>query len=202
MKNLIKFFLKIIRSYTLKFQSDLQKLVWILRFGERIKIGRNVTIYGKMHITLMENSRLIIGNNVIFRNKTIYNFVGISKESSIYVNSNAKLEIGENSGFSGVSIYCVNGIKIGKHCNIGGNVSIWDTDFHPLNWELRRRTTDETKTAPIMIGDDVFIGAHCLILKGVSIGDRSILGAGSVLTKNIEPDSIYAGNPAKFIRMV
>ena len=155
-----------------------------------------------MYLNLRENSQLIISDNVIFRNKTIYNFVGIGKESSIYVNSNAILEIGKNSGFSSVSIYCANEIKIGEYCSIGGNTSIWDTDFHPLDWELRRRTFDGTKTAPICIGNDVFIGAHCLILKGVTIGDRSILGAGSVLTKNVNSDCVYAGNPAKLIRNI
>lgn len=197
MKKLIRFLLDF---YTYEFKSNLQKIVLILRYGEKIKIGRNVKIYGKMYVVLGENARLIIGDNVLFRNKTLYNFVGIAKESSIYVNSNAILEIGNNSGFSGVSIYCANEINIGEYCNFGGNTSIWDTDFHPLDWDVRRRTLDGTKTAPIFIGNDVFIGAHCLILKGVSIGDRSILGAGSVLTKNVASDCIYAGNPAKFIR--
>ena len=199
MKKLIGF---LFGNYVLEFKSNLQKAIWLLRFGKKIKIGKNVKIYGKMYLDLKENSKLIIGDNVIFRNKTIYNFVGIAKESSIYVNSNAILEIGENSGFSGVSIFCAKGIKIGEYCNLGGNTSIWDTDFHPLDWDLRRHTLSGTKTAPIFIGDDVFIGAHCLILKGVLIGDRSILGAGSVLTKNINSDCIYAGNPAKFIRNV
>ncbi len=52
------------------------------------------------------------------------------------------------------------------------------------------------------IEDNVFIGANCIILKGVKIGDRSIIGAGSVVTKNVPSDQIWAGNPAKFIREI
>ena len=85
--------------------------------------------------------------------------------------------------------------------NFGGNVFIWDTDFHPLNF-IDRRKNDYTATisASINVEDDVFIGANSIILKGVSIGKRSIIGAGSIVTKNVPNDEIWAGNPAKFIR--
>lgn len=56
------------------------------------------------------------------------------------------------------------------------------------------------KTAPIVIGDYVFIGARCMILKGVTIGDRSIVAAGSVVTKSIPADELWGGVPAKFIK--
>ena len=58
------------------------------------------------------------------------------------------------------------------------------------------------KCAPVVIENNVFIGAHCIILKGVSIGENSIIGAGSVVTKNVPANQIWAGNPAKFIRKI
>lgn len=58
------------------------------------------------------------------------------------------------------------------------------------------------KCAPVVIGDNVFIGAKCIILKGVTIGENSIVGAGSVVTKSIPANEIWAGNPAKFIRKI
>ena len=58
------------------------------------------------------------------------------------------------------------------------------------------------KCAPVVIGDDVFVGAKCIILKGVTIGKGAIIGAGSVVTKNIPARQIWAGNPAKFIREI
>lgn len=57
-------------------------------------------------------------------------------------------------------------------------------------------------TSPIRKGDEVFIGADVIILKGVSIGERSIIGAGSVVTKDVPPDKIWAGPPAKFVRKI
>jgi acetyltransferase-like isoleucine patch superfamily enzyme len=129
--------------------------------------------------------------------------VGINKRCTIYVAENAYLKIGNNSGFSGVSIYCANSITIGENVSIGGNVCLWDTDFHPLNYlERRENLTDKINTKPISIGNDVFIGANSIILKGVIVGDRAIIGAGSIVTKNIPEDEIWGGNPAKFIRKI
>lgn len=142
-----------------------------------------------------------LGSNLTFNSTYRSNPAGINKPCSIFVEKTGKLFIDDHSGFSGVSIYCINEITIGKHLFCGANVSIWDTDFHPLDY-MARRTDDpqKTKTAPIHIGDDVFIGANSIILKGVTIGDRSIIGAGSVVTKNIPADEIWGGNPAVFIR--
>ena len=156
------------------------------------------------------NGKLIIQNSGIcnlgyglrFNCSVTSNLVGLYKPCTIAVLKGAELSIGDNSGFSGVSIYCTNKIVIGNNCNIGGNTSIWDTDFHPLNYLERRVTIKGAKTLPIKISDDVFIGANCIILKGVTIGGRVIIGAGSVVTKNIPADEIWAGNPAKFIRKV
>ncbi|MDO3628846.1 acyltransferase [Mucilaginibacter sp. BT774] len=118
------------------------------------------------------------------------------------MNKNAKLIIHDNCGFSGVSIYCSTSIAIGQFVLCGGNVSIWDTDFHPLDFRDRRQDlSNKINSSPIVIGDDVFIGANSIILKGVTIGNRSIIGAGSVVTKSIPEDEIWAGNPARFIKM-
>jgi acetyltransferase-like isoleucine patch superfamily enzyme len=164
-------------------------------------IGPKLTIYGKWLFSIHPESEIRFGSNIIFRSDTKYNFVGINKPVSIAVRKNAVLHIGDNSGFSGTSIFVSKKIIIGKNCNFGGNTSIWDTDFHPLDFQARR-INDNTKinSASIYIGDDVFIGANTIILKGVKVGDRVIIGAGSVVAKSIPSDEIWAGNPAKFIR--
>jgi acetyltransferase-like isoleucine patch superfamily enzyme len=117
------------------------------------------------------------------------------------VQGGAKLAIGNDCGFSGVSIYCTVSISIGNHLTCGGNVCVWDTDFHPLDHTLRRSGGgDVASKKPVSIGDDVFLGANVLVLKGVNIGDRAVVGAGSVVTRDVPPDEIWAGNPAKFVR--
>ena len=125
------------------------------------------------------------------------------KPCSIYTAQNSSLVIGNYSGFSGVSIFCSKSISIGDYVNCGGNVSIWDTDFHPMDYKLRRLNKMESiESKPISIGNDVFIGANSIILKGVTIGDKSIIGAGSIVTKDIPCNEIWAGNPAKFIKNI
>jgi acetyltransferase-like isoleucine patch superfamily enzyme len=163
-----------------------------------VKWSRNIILSGYPIFDLY--GTVIFGNNLIFYSNGKHNKMGIYKPCSIYVSPNACLKIGDNTGFSGISIYCANFISIGKYCNFGGNTSIWDTDFHPLNYLERRENSDDIITKPIIIGDDVFVGANTIILKGVTIGDRVIIGAGSVVTKDIPADQIWAGNPAKFIR--
>lgn len=154
-------------------------------------------------IQIINSGKCIFGKRVVFNNRLTSNFVGLFKPCTICVEKTGYLEIGDYSGFSGVSIYCSNKIIFGKYINCGGNVSIWDTDFHPLDFEDRRvNDSSKVNSAPILIDDDVFIGANSIILKGVSIGARSIIGAGSVVTKNIPSDEIWAGNPARFIMKV
>ena len=94
--------------------------------------------------------------------------------------------------------------------NIGGNCLIIDTDSHQIDFLARRGEKKPQKdnlyttiqSAPIIIEDDVWIGANTIILKGVTIGARSVIGAGSVVTKNIPSDCIAAGNPCKVIKEI
>lgn len=162
-----------------------------------------ITFNGLPLFRFSNSSKVVLSESLIFTSNPKINLVGLSKRCSIYVGDDAKLHIGKNSGFSGVSIYCKKNIYIGNNVNIGGNCCIWDTDFHPIDFNSRRLgDTSKIKSYDIYIGNDVFIGANSIILKGVKIGDRSIIGAGSVVTKNVPSDQIWAGNPAKFIREI
>ena len=193
---------KIIRILILEPIRALRKLYFILYNFTILKLNKvrfeNFPIInGKLII--VNRGQIKFGNDLKFNSSIYSNFVGLYKPCSIEVQKNAKLQIGDHSGFSAVSIFCATEIIIGEYLFCGGNVSIWDTDFHPLNYEQRRKGSIGTKTYPIKIGNDVFIGANSIILKGVSIGDRVIVGAGSVVTKSIPNDEIWAGNPAKKI---
>ena len=80
---------------------------------------------------------------------------------------------------------------------------IFDTNFHNINWEVRRNPIEDiqtAKTAPVFIGDDCFIGTRSIICKGVTIGPRSIIAAGSVVVKDIPSGCIAGGNPCKVIK--
>lgn len=126
-------------------------------------------------------------------------------QSKIVVMPNAELVIGNFSGISNVVLHCYNKVVIGNYVNIGAGTTIFDTNFHSTNWKKREDRTEDTydaKSAPIHIGDYVFIGARCIIGKGVTIGDKSMICAGSVVTKDIPSGEIWGGNPAKFIKKI
>jgi acetyltransferase-like isoleucine patch superfamily enzyme len=108
--------------------------------------------------------------------------------------------MGHHFGMTGGSIVCEEQITIGDRVIVGCNTIITDTDFHPLQPAVRRERPIDGATAPIFIEDDVFIGMNALILKGVTLGAGCIVGAGSVVTKNVPPNTIVGGNPAKIIR--
>jgi acetyltransferase-like isoleucine patch superfamily enzyme len=82
---------------------------------------------------------------------------------------------------------------------LGADARILDNDIHPLAATGRRYANNNISTAPIIIGDDVFIAAGAIILKGVTIGTGAIVGAGSVVTKDVPAYTIVAGNPAKIV---
>lgn len=88
-------------------------------------------------------------------------------------------------------------IEIGRHTLIGPSVQIY-TPEHPMDYIERRKTIE--KAYPVKIGADCWIGGGVVICPGVTIGDRSIIGAGSVVTKDIPADSLAVGNPARVIR--
>lgn len=90
-------------------------------------------------------------------------------------------------------------IYLGDHCLIGPGVSI-ATSIHPISPRLRRHVLQYNK--PVRLGRNVWVGANATILPGVSIGDNSIIGAGSVVTKDVGPDTIVVGNPARVLRKI
>jgi maltose O-acetyltransferase len=92
-------------------------------------------------------------------------------------------------------------IRIGRNCFIGANVEILDSDFHGLKVEERGISRPEW-AKPVVLGDQVFLGSNVRILKGVSIGDGSVVANGSVVTRDVPSGAIVGGNPAKLIRML
>ncbi len=113
--------------------------------------------------------------------------------------ANAILEIGHKSYINHDSeVRCREHIIIGDNCSIAYGVLIQDSDYHTM---YDKEGTPKPHTLPIIIGNNVWIGANATILKGVHIGDGCVIAAQSVVTKSFPPCSLIAGNPAKIIRM-
>lgn len=145
-----------------------------IRGHGRISIGSNVYVSGKIGVHFSSHPEvppeLIIGNNT---------FIGPAASFSV-----AKK------------------IEVGSHCLISSNVSIMDNDGHPADPEARLRgePVSPEKIKPVVIKDNVWIGMHSLIMKGVTIGEGSIVGASSVVLEDVPPNTLVTGNPAKMVR--
>jgi acetyltransferase-like isoleucine patch superfamily enzyme len=176
-----------------------------------ITYGRNLLFIGLPLIYKHKEASILLGDNVVLCSNTRFNLAGINHRVILAaVKENSKISIGNYTGISGAVIHARNSIQIGNYVSIGANAKIFDHDFHSPDYLVRRvdlekRTVDLQKgtiTKPVIIEDDVWIGAHSIILKGVKIGRAAIIGAGSVVTRDIPPFTIWAGNPAKFIKEI
>lgn len=158
---------------------------------------------GFPYVSVAMNGELSIGSGLSMNNGMNGNPIGRPQPCVFFVGRGAEIRIGKNVGMSSVALFSQQCIVIDDNAIIGGGVCIYDTDFHSLN-AMSRRNVDldraERKTEPVRIGKDAFIGGHVTILKGVTIGESSIVGACSVVTKSIPAGELWAGNPARFIR--
>lgn len=129
------------------------------------------------------------------------NTFGIIQKVLIRYQPGATITIGDYTGISGGTISASNNITIGNHVMIGSGTVICDSDSHPIKIK-DRDAPSKTQNAPIIIDDYVFIGARSIILKGVHIGKGTVVGAGSIVTKDIPANVIAAGNPCKIIKQI
>lgn len=147
-------------------------------------------------------ARITLGEGVVIRNKLSENLAGICHRTVLVASGRgALLEIGDHTKISGAVFYCHERITIEEYVNIGVGVRIYDGDFHPIDWQKRRVSEPfATAVAPVRICHDAWIGAYAMILKGVTVGERSIVGAGAVVVCDVPPDCIVGGVPAKIIK--
>jgi len=167
--------------------------------------GKKFATSGLCSFKARTRDSIEIGNNVRLLAGWRSNRVGLKRMLLLQTFDEGQISIGDQSGCSSVVISSRSRISIGKHVNVGGNAVLIDHDFHALDPLERRLPANEqeasVRTSPIEIGDDVFIGTNSIILKGVSLGARSIVAAGSVVFKGeYPPDSLLQGNPATVVK--
>ena len=145
-----------------------------------------------------------IGKNFSMNNGIKGNPIGCYQRCTFFVAPKSRITIGDNVGISQAALISYCEIRIDDNVKIGGGTQIFTTDFHSLNSRIRASKEDtlHAQKAPVHIYRNVFIGANVMILKGVTIGENSIIGAGSVVTKSIPANEIWAGNPARFIKKI
>lgn len=163
--------------------------------------GRRWRVFGMPVLQRHRESRIDIGDGVYLRSWSRSNPLMPNHRVVLSTRrAGAVIQIGADCGFTGTTIVADQRVQIGDRVQVGANATIVDTDFHPLTPEDRRADMYAGDSAPVTIGDDVFIGMQSIVLKGVTVGAGSVIGAGSVVASDVPPRSVVAGNPARVVR--
>ena len=163
-----------------------------------VKYGTNPILNGRPLIHRAQGSSITLGHNCTLNSAKNSVMVGLNKPCTLVTyKKGAQITIGNNSGASGLVLVAASKISIGNNVLIGSGSTIVDNDFH--NADPKKRNDTEYSSRPITIEDNVFIGFNCYILKGVTIGENSIIGANSTVFSSIPKNSIAIGNPCKVV---
>ncbi len=185
----------LIRSFVFALNRILLKMKYPM-----LEISKTAKIDMKTKININSN-KLIIGKNVHLRSNSNGYHAGMPFSTCILLDGEKSFcEIGDNCRINGSYIHAKSEIIVGKNTVIAAGTNIIDSNGHLTNSEDRTMGRDVPQ--PICIGDNVWIGLNCLILKGTTIGDNSVVSAGSIVKGNFPRNSIIQGNPAKHIKTI
>ncbi len=157
---------------------------WCLRRCTRV--GIRPRVYGWPRITNL--GEILIGDKFLFFSNTV--------TSEMVAYPGGRLEIGSNVFINyGASLSAHQLVRIGDGCQIGSYACLMDNDYHRVE-----DRSQPGESSPIVLGKNVWLGVRVIVLKGVTIGENAVIGAGSVVTKDIPDNCLAAGVPAKVIR--
>lgn len=163
--------------------------------------GRGWRLHGVPILQKHRQSKMQFGNRLALRSSVRSNPLGANHPVILCTwQAGSLLQIGDDFAMTGGTICASERIVIGNRVTVGANSTIVDTDFHPLQPSVRLEQPQGALGSAVVIEDDVFIGMNCLVLKGVTIGRGSVIGAGSVVAQDMPPGVIAAGNPARVVR--
>jgi acetyltransferase-like isoleucine patch superfamily enzyme len=197
---------EIINQRAITFQQKLKTILLKWRYGKNLVTDGPIRILGKLPVLKVPaDSQVILGKKVVLNSDANRSNTALTFRCTLACGLNGIIEIGDNTMLNGVSITAYEKVSIGKNCQIASCTFVADTDFHPVNSTMREREVNghkidhsEVNKSAVRIGDNVWIGWGCTILKGVTIGDNSIIAAGSVVLSDVPSNALYAGNPAVF----
>jgi acetyltransferase-like isoleucine patch superfamily enzyme len=168
-----------------------------------VRVGSRSDIFGRCIIRRGLDSRIELGHHVqIISSSWRSSTANCTRSKLRTFYSSAAIIIGNHSGMTGGAIVARSKtIRIGDHCMLAPNVTIMDSDFH-IAWPPERRydTWETDIDADVTLEDNVWVGMGAIILKGVTIGANSIIAAGSVVTRDVPPNCLAGGVPARVLK--
>ncbi len=174
-------------------------LINLICHPRSLSISSRYKIWGRMHFLFYGSGSIKIGNNFRAVSHKLRSYITLYSPCKLSVIGNGKIVIGDNVGINGTVIVSRSEVSVGDNTMIAPNVIIMDHNGHNP-WPIHERWLAQDTPKKITIGKNVWIGMNTLILKGVNIGNGAVIAAGSVVTKNVRSNSLYAGSPAKFIK--
>lgn len=159
------------------------------------RLGRNIQWQGETPMVIGDGE-IEIGDNCVIGNQQTW-VVGLK------VFDRARLVIGDHTTINYRTLISVaQEVRIGRHCMLAGEIKIFDNNSHPTDHLARRanQPLSAGDVAPVLIGDDVWIGAGAVIMKGVRIGEGAIVAAGAVVVDDVAPFTVVGGNPARVLK--
>lgn len=162
----------------------------------KIDLGEGCSFLGLPQFVRHPGSYIGIGTCCRFNSSYNANLIGVNRPCMISTLADrARITIGEGCGFSGTVIACAQKIILGRNVRCGANTLIMDTDWH---WNDPRTGPN----APVEIGDNVWLGINVTVTKGVTIGENTLVAAGSIVTKSLPANVIAGGIPARVVRSI
>lgn len=176
------------------FTTPLIRLLWQ---NSGVQLGHNCRFWGKPILHMSIGSNIVVGNNFKARSRATSNSIGTIQPVVLSTSGSAAiLEIGDDVAMSGCTLACRQEVRLGDRVGLGSGCLIMDNDSHPLNPSERFTETTNIRSSPVILQNDVWVGARAILLKGTKIGARSIVQAGSVVQGEFGQDCIIGGNPA------
>ena len=178
--------------------------LWLLELRMRgIQFTSPIALVGQPICSRYPGSFISLGSGVTLDSAIRSNRLGGFSPCVVRtVTPTARIQLGDRVGLSNSVIVAGNTIEIGQDTILGSGVMILDNDFHVMGTGFSWVSECSTNSKPIKIGRGCFIGSRSMILKGVTLGDRAIIGAGAVVTKDVPAYSLAAGNPARIVRTI
>lgn len=181
---------KLVKPFAVKAISAFWLRLYKLRYGKRVQFGRNFVSRG--NLVVKGPGRVVFGDN-------INAWSHAEKNVLITFTRDARITIGDDCRLNGAGIQAYRQVRIGARCILSSTLIV-DTDFHPLDPAKRHDPDSPVVCAPITIGENVWVAGQTAILKGVTIGENSVVGFRAVVTKDVPSNVVVGGNPARIVK--